>query len=142
MRHVRDNAAESVRRVIEKLKDSAFEYPTDQGSMIKVKITVDKANRSAKVDFTGTSEAKANNFNAPAPVTRAAVLYSFRVMVEGNDPDERRVPGADRDRHPGRLDAGAAISARRRRRKCRDEPARDERAVRRARRACPRRRAR
>ncbi len=86
MRHVRDNAAESVRRVIENLKDSEFEYPTDQGSVIKVRITVDKKNRSAKVDFTGTSEAKANNFNAPAPVTRAAVLYSFRVMVEGNIP--------------------------------------------------------
>ncbi len=86
MKHVRDNAAESVRRVIETLKDSAFEYPTDQGSVIKVRITVDKAKRSAKVDFTGTSEAQPNNFNAPAPVTRAAVLYSFRVMVEGNIP--------------------------------------------------------
>jgi 5-oxoprolinase (ATP-hydrolysing) len=86
MRHVRDNAAESVRRVIETLKDSAFEYPTDQGSVIKVRITVDKARRAAKVDFTGTSEAKANNFNAPAPVTRAAVLYAFRVMVEGSIP--------------------------------------------------------
>jgi len=86
MRHVRDNAAESVRRVIESLKDSAFEYPTDQGSVIKVKITVDKATRSAKVDFTGTSPAQPNNFNAPAPVTRAAVLYSFRVMVEGSIP--------------------------------------------------------
>ncbi len=42
MQHVRDNAAESVRRVIETLKDSEFEYPTDQGSVIKVKITVDK----------------------------------------------------------------------------------------------------
>jgi 5-oxoprolinase (ATP-hydrolysing) len=86
MRHVRDNAAESVRRVVEKLKDSEFEYPTDQGSTIKVKITVDREKRSAKVDFTGTSEAKPNNFNAPAPVTRAAVLYAFRVMVEANIP--------------------------------------------------------
>jgi 5-oxoprolinase (ATP-hydrolysing) len=86
MRHVRDNAAESVRRVIEKLKDAEFEYPTDQGSVIRVKINVDRRNRSAKVDFAGTSEAKPNNFNAPAPVTRAAVLYSFRVMVEQNIP--------------------------------------------------------
>jgi 5-oxoprolinase (ATP-hydrolysing) len=86
MRHVRDNAAESVRRVLERLHDSEFEYPTDQGSVIRVKISVDKANRSAKVDFNGTSEAKPNNFNAPAPVTRAAVLYAFRVMVEGNIP--------------------------------------------------------
>ncbi|RAI21225.1 hydantoinase B/oxoprolinase family protein [Afifella marina] len=86
MRHVRDNAAESVRRVIESLKDSEFSVETDQGAVIKVAITVDKENRSAKVDFTGTSEAKENNFNAPAPVTRAAVLYAFRVMVEADIP--------------------------------------------------------
>jgi 5-oxoprolinase (ATP-hydrolysing) len=86
MRHVRDNAAESVRRVIEALSDSEFEYPTDQGAVIRVKITVDKAARRATVDFTGTSKARDNNFNAPAPVTRAAVLYAFRVMVEGDIP--------------------------------------------------------
>ncbi|MGQ7792500.1 hydantoinase B/oxoprolinase family protein [Faunimonas sp. B44] len=86
MRHVRDNAAESVRRVIETLSDSAFEYPTDQGSVIRVKIGVDGQGRRARVDFTGTSAAKENNFNAPAPVTRAAVLYVFRVMVEKNIP--------------------------------------------------------
>ncbi len=86
MRHVRDNAAESVRRVIDRLKDSEFEYRTDQGALIKVRISVDRENRRAKVDFTGTSQAQPNNFNAPAPVTRAAVLYAFRVMVEGNIP--------------------------------------------------------
>ncbi|HEX4767522.1 MAG TPA: hydantoinase B/oxoprolinase family protein [Lichenihabitans sp.] len=86
MGHVRDNAAESVRRVIEGLKDSEFEYPTDQGAVIRVKISVDKAQRRATVDFIGTSPAQPNNFNAPAPVTRAAVLYCFRVMVEGNIP--------------------------------------------------------
>ncbi len=86
MKHVRDNAAESVRRVLSNLKDSEFEYPTDQGSVIRVKISVDHAKRCAKVDFSGTSAAQPNNFNAPAPVTRAAVLYIFRVMVEGNIP--------------------------------------------------------
>ncbi len=86
MGHVQDNAEESVRRVISALKDSEYEYPTDQGSVIKVKITVDKANREATVDFTGTSGVKPNNFNAPEPVTRAAVLYCFRVMVEGDIP--------------------------------------------------------
>ncbi len=86
MRHVRDNAAESVRRVIATLKDSSFEYPTDTGAVIKVLITVDAENRSAKVDFTGTSPARPDNFNAPAPVTRAAVLYCFRVMVESSIP--------------------------------------------------------
>jgi 5-oxoprolinase (ATP-hydrolysing) len=86
MRHVRDNAAESVRRVIESLSDSNFTYATDQGAVIKVKISVDKKARSATVDFTGTSPARDNNFNAPAPVTRAAVLYAFRVMVEADIP--------------------------------------------------------
>ncbi len=86
MGHVQDNAEESVRRVIEALSDSSYEYPTDQGSTIKVKITVDKDKREATVDFTGTSPMKPNNFNAPEPVTRAAVLYCFRVMVEGHIP--------------------------------------------------------
>ncbi|NVK34732.1 MAG: hydantoinase B/oxoprolinase family protein [Rhodobacteraceae bacterium] len=86
MGHVQDNAEESVRRVISALTDSEYEYPTDQGSVIKVKITVDKESREATVDFTGTSAVKPNNFNAPEPVTRAAVLYCFRVMVEGDIP--------------------------------------------------------
>ncbi|HSM42328.1 MAG TPA: hydantoinase B/oxoprolinase family protein [Afifellaceae bacterium] len=86
MKHVRDNAAESVRRVIDALSDCSFEYPTDQGAVIKVKINVDKKARKATVDFTGTSDARDNNFNAPAPVTRAAVLYVFRVMVESDIP--------------------------------------------------------
>ncbi len=86
MGHVQDNAEESVRRVIEALADSTYEYPTDQGSTITVKISVDKEKREATVDFTGTSDMKPNNFNAPEPVTRAAVLYCFRVMVEGHIP--------------------------------------------------------
>ncbi|WP_422037617.1 hydantoinase B/oxoprolinase family protein [Roseibium sp.] len=86
MGHVQDNAEESVRRVIEALKESEYEYPTDQGSVIKVRISVDKDRREATVDFTGTSGMKLNNFNAPEPVTRAAILYCFRVMVEGDIP--------------------------------------------------------
>lgn len=86
MGHVQDNAEESVRRVLEKLGDAEFAYATDQGSTIKVKITIDKKKREATVDFTGTSEQQKNNFNAPEPVTRAAVLYVFRVMVESSIP--------------------------------------------------------
>ncbi|MBB4576299.1 hydantoinase B/oxoprolinase family protein [Rhizobium lentis] len=82
MGHVQDNAEESVRRVIARLSDSQFTYPTDQGAVIKVKITVDRKAREATVDFTGTSAQQPTNFNAPEPVTRAAVLYVFRVMVE------------------------------------------------------------
>jgi 5-oxoprolinase (ATP-hydrolysing) len=86
MGHVQDNAEESVRRVIAKLSDSEFTYPTDQGAIIKVKITVDRKAREATVDFTGTSAQQPTNFNAPEPVTRAAVLYVFRVMVESPIP--------------------------------------------------------
>ncbi len=86
MRHVQDNAAESVRRVIDRLHDSAFTTEMDQGTVIKVRISVDKARRAATVDFTGTSPQQPTNFNAPEPVTRAAVLYVFRVMVDDDIP--------------------------------------------------------
>jgi 5-oxoprolinase (ATP-hydrolysing) len=82
MGHVQDNAEESVRRVLERLDDAEIEYPTDQGAVIKVKITVDHDKREATVDFTGTSPQQPNNFNAPEPVARAAVLYVFRVLTE------------------------------------------------------------
>jgi 5-oxoprolinase (ATP-hydrolysing) len=86
MGHVQDNAAESVRRVIDRLKDSEFACEMDQGAIIKVKITVDREKREATVDFTGTSPQQPTNFNAPEPVARAAVLYVFRVMVEDEIP--------------------------------------------------------
>jgi 5-oxoprolinase (ATP-hydrolysing) len=82
MGHVQDNAAESVRRVIDRLKDSEFAAETDQGAVIRVKISVDREAREATVDFSGTSPQQPNNFNAPEPVARAAVLYVFRVMVD------------------------------------------------------------
>ncbi len=86
MGHVQDNAAESVRRVIDALHESSFSVETDQGATIKVAITVDRDKREATVDFTGTSPEQKSNFNAPEPVTRAAVLYCFRVMVESAIP--------------------------------------------------------
>ncbi|MFN4283160.1 MAG: hydantoinase B/oxoprolinase family protein [Alphaproteobacteria bacterium] len=86
MGHVQDNAAESVRRVLDRLDDCAFDYEMDQGARIRVKISVDKAAREATVDFTGSSPQGADNFNAPAPVTRAAVLYVFRLMVDDEIP--------------------------------------------------------
>ncbi|MDA1014309.1 MAG: hydantoinase B/oxoprolinase family protein [Planctomycetota bacterium] len=86
MNHVQDNAEESVRRVIDALSDCEYAYATDTGQTIRVRISVDKSAREATVDFTGTSPALANNYNAPEPVTRAAVLYVFRLMVEGDIP--------------------------------------------------------
>jgi 5-oxoprolinase (ATP-hydrolysing) len=82
MHHVQDNAEEAVRRLLSRLDDGHFRVETDQGAAVEVRITIDRAKRTAKVDFTGTSAQQPNNFNAPEPVTRAAVLYTFRVMVD------------------------------------------------------------
>ncbi len=86
MRHVQDNAEESVRRVITRLKDGAFILPLDNGAQISVAIRVDAKNRSAEIDFTGTSAQQLNNFNAPTAVCMAAVLYVFRTLVDDDIP--------------------------------------------------------
>jgi 5-oxoprolinase (ATP-hydrolysing) len=86
MGHVQDNAEESVRRVITNLRDGAFTLPLDNGAQISVAIRVDAAERTAEIDFTGTSAQLANNFNAPTAVCMAAVLYVFRTLVNDDIP--------------------------------------------------------
>ncbi len=86
MRHVQNNAEESVRKVIGALKDGAFEMRMDSGAVIRVAITVDRKSREARIDFTGTSAQDSNNFNAPGSVTKAAVLYVFRCLVDSDIP--------------------------------------------------------
>jgi 5-oxoprolinase (ATP-hydrolysing) len=81
MQHVMDNAEESVRRVIGRIGDGAFDYVMDDGAPLRVAVTVDKAARTATVDFTGTGPQHRGNFNAPPAVTRAVVLYVFRCLV-------------------------------------------------------------
>ncbi len=82
MRHVQDNAEESVRRLVARLEPGSFAIETDQGARVAVAIATDRVRRTARVDFSSTSVMQPNNFNAPEPVTRAAVLYAFRVMVD------------------------------------------------------------
>jgi 5-oxoprolinase (ATP-hydrolysing) len=86
MNHVQDNAEESVRRVITRLKDGAFTLPLDNGAHIQVAIRVNTVERSAEIDFSGTSAQQANNFNAPTAVCMAAVLYVFRTLVDDDIP--------------------------------------------------------
>jgi 5-oxoprolinase (ATP-hydrolysing) len=86
MQHVQNNAEEAVRRVIDALKDGEFEYAMDNGARVRVSIRIDRARRAANIDFTGTSAQQPNNFNAPVSVTRAAVLYVFRTLVEDDIP--------------------------------------------------------
>lgn len=86
MGHVQNNAEEAVRRVITNLKDGTYELPLDNGAKIRVTIRVNAKNRSAIIDFTGTSSQLKNNFNAPKAVCMAAVLYVFRTMVDDDIP--------------------------------------------------------
>ncbi len=86
MRHVQDNAAETVRGAIDALKDASFRLEMDGGRQICVAIRRDPKRRRACVDFTGTSPQQSDNFNAPRPVTRAVVLYCFRTIVDADIP--------------------------------------------------------
>ncbi|WP_437948470.1 hydantoinase B/oxoprolinase family protein [Sorangium sp. So ce296] len=91
MKHVQDNAEESVRLAIARLdpallRDGRFTLPLDNGAAIAVAVRIDRARRSAVVDFTGTSAQMDNNFNAPRAVTMAAVLYVFRTLVDDDIP--------------------------------------------------------
>jgi 5-oxoprolinase (ATP-hydrolysing) len=84
--HVQDNAEESVRRVITHLKDGSFTLSLDNGAQIQVAISVNAKERTAEIDFTGTSAQQTNNFNAPTAVCMAAVLYVFRSLVDDDIP--------------------------------------------------------
>ncbi|WP_090021557.1 hydantoinase B/oxoprolinase family protein [Limimonas halophila] len=86
MRHVQDNAEEQVRRVLDVLSDGSFTYPMDNGSQVAVDITIDKTARTAHLDFSRSSPQRDDNFNAPAAVSRAAVLYVFRTLVDDEIP--------------------------------------------------------
>ncbi|RDG32395.1 hydantoinase B/oxoprolinase family protein, partial [Streptomyces corynorhini] len=86
MGHVRRNAEESVRRIVAGLSDGSYRYRTDGGHTIEVAVRTDRAARSAVLDFTGTSPQLPGNFNAPASVVTAAVLYVFRTLVADDIP--------------------------------------------------------
>ena len=86
MGHVQDNAEAAVREAIARLKDGRFAYEMDNGAMVAVRVTVDHTSRSVTVDFTGTSAQLPDNFNAPFSICRAAVLYVFRTLVDGDMP--------------------------------------------------------
>ena len=86
MNHVQANAEESVRRVLGVLRDGKFELPLDNGALIKLSVSIKKDRRTATIDFRGSSPQLPNNFNAPAAVSMAAVLYVFRTLVDEDIP--------------------------------------------------------
>jgi 5-oxoprolinase (ATP-hydrolysing) len=86
MGHVRSNAAEQARRVIDRLKPGHFIQRMDSGAEVHVRIDIDARARRAKIDFTGTSAQTTDNFNAPSAIVSAAVLYVFRTLIREEIP--------------------------------------------------------
>jgi 5-oxoprolinase (ATP-hydrolysing) len=86
MGHVQDHAEEQVRRAIEVLRDGHYAYELDNGAVIRVSVSIDRSRRAARIDFTGTSAQLPDNFNAPSSICKAAVLYVFRTLVNGDMP--------------------------------------------------------
>lgn len=86
MGFVQDNAEEQVRHAISGLSDGTFTHEMDDGARICVRVSVDRTQRAATIDFTGTSPQRPTNFNAPRAVTTAAVLYVFRCLIDSDIP--------------------------------------------------------
>lgn len=86
MRFIQDSAEKAVKSVIGKIRDSEFTHEIDSGAVIKVSIRVDANSHTATIDFTGTSAQQPTNFNAPGAITRAAVMYVFRCLVDDDIP--------------------------------------------------------
>ena len=121
MGHVQDNAEAAVRRVIDRLSAGRFRCELDDGHAIEVAIDVHREARAARIDFTGTSAQHPGNFNAPAAVCKAAVLYVFRCLVQdaiplnqgGLKPLEIIIPAASmiNPRYPAAVVAGNVETA-------------------------------
>ena len=134
MGHVQDNAAEEVARLLGRLEDCSYEYPTDTGQVIRVRITVDRAARQATVDFHRHQPRDRQQLQRARAGDAGRRALLFPRHGRSPDPDERRLPAADPHHHSRGLDAEAGLSARRRRGQRGNQPACDERDLRRARR--------
>lgn len=86
MNHIQDAAEQAVRKAITKLQSGRYIYPLDIGAEIHVSIEVDRTRGQAVIDFSGTSLQGPHNFNAPLAITRAAILYVFRCLVDDDIP--------------------------------------------------------
>jgi len=77
-----EHAEDSVRRALRELAGGSFECRLDDGDRIAVRIDVHRSRGTARIDFSGTSSQRPDNFNAPRAVTIAAVLYVVRTLVD------------------------------------------------------------
>ena len=88
---VNKNASEMVKSILPSVKPGSYLYKMDNdidGNKRQIAVSVELQNKPLRVtiDFSGTTLQTKTNFNAPEPVTRAAVLYAIRILVGGAIP--------------------------------------------------------
>jgi 5-oxoprolinase (ATP-hydrolysing) len=91
MKHLRENAGESVRALLKKFSGGEninlrAEDFMDEGSKISLSVEIDGQTGEACFDFTGTSKELPNNLNTPHAVTLSAILYCLRCLIDSDIP--------------------------------------------------------
>ncbi|KAH8596411.1 Hydantoinase B/oxoprolinase-domain-containing protein [Bisporella sp. PMI_857] len=92
MRNIQDNAELSVRNLLKSVSKrfegqdlSAIDY-MDDGSPIKLKISINAEKGEATFDFAGTGPEVYANTNAPQAVTYSAIIYCLRSLISEDIP--------------------------------------------------------
>lgn len=87
MTAIQDNAATTIKTMLKKM---AHHFDTtefsgqdhmDDGTLIKLKVTLDVVREKFLFDFSGTSSQVYGNLNAPEAITNSAILYCLRCLV-------------------------------------------------------------
>jgi len=95
MRFIQQNAEACVRSMLKHISfahglaevDTIIAHDQmDDGSEIRLALTIDRRDGSAIFDFTGTSEEILGNCNAPRSITSSAVIYCLRCLVDSEIP--------------------------------------------------------
>ena len=86
MEQVQRQSEAAVRAMLATREGGTFRYALDNGAQISLAVTIDRQDGNATFDFSGSSPQLADNFNAPLPIVRAAVLYALRTLIDEDIP--------------------------------------------------------
>jgi 5-oxoprolinase (ATP-hydrolysing) len=89
---IQDNAEKCVRELLKKVyhkfegKDLSAEDFMDDGTPIRLRVTIDPDKGEAEFDFKGTGPEVYGNINAPEAVTFSAIIYCLRCLISEDIP--------------------------------------------------------
>jgi 5-oxoprolinase (ATP-hydrolysing) len=92
MTNIQANAESSVRQLLKEVykrfegQDLSAEDFMDDGSPIRLKVTIDPDKGEAVFDFSGTGPEVYGNINAPEAVTYSAIIYCLRCLISEDIP--------------------------------------------------------